>query len=158
VLSPLLANIALSVIEERYRDWVRRPESPELKSDGIRLAAIKRDKDRKAGRTVFYPVRYADDHASGRLAIHTSGAWSAVGMPRTATASTGPSAFLPVSTGMCANASGCGCGPNTQRVPGTENRIVAQTEHRPSGQLGLGRRWHGAILDELRACSEISNG
>jgi group II intron reverse transcriptase/maturase len=61
VLSPLLANIALSVIEERYRDWVRRPESPELKSDGIRLAAIKRDKDRKAGRTVFYPVRYADD-------------------------------------------------------------------------------------------------
>ena len=61
VLSPLLANIALSVIEERYRDWVCRPESPELKSDGIRLAAIRRDKDRKAGRTVFYPVRYADD-------------------------------------------------------------------------------------------------
>ena len=61
VLSPLLANIALSVIEERYRDWVRRPESPELKSDGIKLAAIRREKDRRAGRTVFYPVRYADD-------------------------------------------------------------------------------------------------
>jgi retron-type reverse transcriptase len=43
----MLANIALGVIEERYRDWVRRPESPELKSDGIRLAAIKRDKDRE---------------------------------------------------------------------------------------------------------------
>jgi len=61
VLSPLLANIALGVIEERYQDWVKRPESPELKSDGIKLAAIRRDKDRRAGRPVFYPVRYADD-------------------------------------------------------------------------------------------------
>jgi hypothetical protein len=55
------------------------------------------------------------------------------GPPITATA-WGPSASLPVSTGMCANASGCGCGPNTS-VSREEDRIVAQAERCPSGQL-----------------------
>ena len=61
VLSPLLANIALSAIEERYWWWVKHPHDPKLRSDGVKRGAIRRDKDRRAGRPVFYPVRYADD-------------------------------------------------------------------------------------------------
>ena len=61
VLSPLLANIALSAIEERYWKWVKHPTRPEHRSTGVQLAAKKRARDRTAGRPVFYPVRYADD-------------------------------------------------------------------------------------------------
>ena len=61
VLSPLLANIALSVIEERYWRWVRLPHDPKLRTDGARRAAVRRIKERRAGRLVLYPVRYADD-------------------------------------------------------------------------------------------------
>ena len=61
VLSPLLANIALSAIEERYWWWVKHPHDPKLRTDGVRRGADRRKMDRKAGRPVFYPVRYADD-------------------------------------------------------------------------------------------------
>ena len=61
VLSPLLANIALSAIEERYWKWTRHPHDPKYRSDGARRAIRQRYKDREAGRPVFYPVRYADD-------------------------------------------------------------------------------------------------
>ena len=61
VLSPLLANIALSAIEERYWWWVRHPYDPKLRSDGAKRGAKRRFADRRAGRPVFYPVRYADD-------------------------------------------------------------------------------------------------
>ena len=61
VLSPLLANIALSAIEERYWWWVRHPHDPNIRTDGARMAATRRYRDREAGRPVFYPVRYADD-------------------------------------------------------------------------------------------------
>ena len=54
----MLANIALSAIEERYWWWVRHPHDPKLRSD---RAAERRRRDRQAGRSVFYPVRYADD-------------------------------------------------------------------------------------------------
>ena len=55
-LSPLLANIALEVIEERYARWVSRAKDKELHA-----AQYARMRDRKAGRAVFFPIRYADD-------------------------------------------------------------------------------------------------
>ena len=61
VLSPLLANIALSAIEERYWRWVRHPHDPKFRSSGALRAGFRRQRDREAGRPVFYPVRYADD-------------------------------------------------------------------------------------------------
>ena len=61
VLSPLLANIALSAIEGRYWWWVKHPHDPKFRSSGAKRAANRRQRDREAGRPVFYPVRYADD-------------------------------------------------------------------------------------------------
>ena len=61
VLSPLLANIALSAIEERYWRWVKHPHDPKLRSDGAKRASNQRFYDRGTGRLVLYPVRYADD-------------------------------------------------------------------------------------------------
>jgi len=61
VLSALLANIALSAIEERYWKWTRHPHDPKYRTDGARRAKTQRYRDREAGRPVFYPVRYADD-------------------------------------------------------------------------------------------------
>ena len=55
-LSPLLANIALEVIEERYARWVYRAKDKEQHA-----AKLARMYDRKAGRPVFFPIRYADD-------------------------------------------------------------------------------------------------
>jgi RNA-directed DNA polymerase len=63
ILSPLLANIMLSAIEERYQRWVR----PQVNRWGRRIANPKRagtgnrQLDRQKGRPVFYPIRYADD-------------------------------------------------------------------------------------------------
>lgn len=65
ILSPLLANIALGVIEERYRKWIY----PKFRQDGSQydpavaraMAAKHRVKDIKKGIPVFYPIRYADD-------------------------------------------------------------------------------------------------
>jgi len=63
VISPLLANIALSAIEERYERWVHHQSKIRRcrKADGIRAASYARKSDRGAGRPVFFPVRYADD-------------------------------------------------------------------------------------------------
>ncbi len=63
IISPLLANIALSVIEERYERWVhhRTKTQARRQCDGIAAARGARSTDRKAGRCVFFPVRYADD-------------------------------------------------------------------------------------------------
>ena len=63
ILSPLLANIALSAIEERYLRFI----APRRTRDGKAYArpgdAIRKFRhfERKAGRPVFLPVRYADD-------------------------------------------------------------------------------------------------
>ena len=57
-LSPLLANIALGVIEEKYERWVHQCKS---KGDGKKAAWHARATDRRAGRPVFFPIRYADD-------------------------------------------------------------------------------------------------
>lgn len=63
IISPLLANIALSVIEERYERWVNHQQKlrPHRTCDGIKAAMNIRMSDRKAGRPVFLPIRYADD-------------------------------------------------------------------------------------------------
>jgi group II intron reverse transcriptase/maturase len=67
ILSPLLANIALSVIDNRYERhaWPRR--TPTLLHDAREVqlrAAQNRNNDKRsarAGRVVLVPVRYADD-------------------------------------------------------------------------------------------------
>ncbi len=64
ILSPLLANIALSVIEERYERhcWPRR--QPTLISDRRKIqgrAFHARARDRREQKPVIIPVRYADD-------------------------------------------------------------------------------------------------
>lgn len=63
IISPLLANIALSAIEERYERWVnhRIKIQARRKCSGMVAAQGARRVDRRAGRPVFFPVRYADD-------------------------------------------------------------------------------------------------
>ena len=63
VISPLLANIALSAIEERYERWVnhRTKIRAHRRSDGVNAARQARSTDRRSGRPVFFPIRYADD-------------------------------------------------------------------------------------------------
>jgi group II intron reverse transcriptase/maturase len=63
VISPLLANIALGVIEERYERWThhRQKIRAHRRCDPVTAAMQARMTDRKAGRPVFFPIRYADD-------------------------------------------------------------------------------------------------
>ncbi len=63
VISPLLANIALSAIEERYERWVhhRQKIRAHRTSDGVKAAREARMSDRRRGVPVFFPIRYADD-------------------------------------------------------------------------------------------------
>jgi RNA-directed DNA polymerase len=63
IISPLLANIALSVIEERYERWGNHQTKRRARRscDGITAAMEARSSDRRAGRPVYFPVRYADD-------------------------------------------------------------------------------------------------
>jgi len=64
ILSPLLANIALAAIEERYERHAWARKAPKLMTARRRIEhrvlGFRRD-DRKAGRAVLVPVRYADD-------------------------------------------------------------------------------------------------
>jgi hypothetical protein len=63
VLSPLLANITLSVIEERYAryvKWSRRKDGKPYVRPGNELRKF-RHREREAGRPVYLPIRYADD-------------------------------------------------------------------------------------------------
>ena len=63
IISPLLANIALSVIEEQYERWVNHQikRRARRRCDGITAAMEARSSDRRAGRPVYFPIRYADD-------------------------------------------------------------------------------------------------
>jgi retron-type reverse transcriptase len=63
VISPLLANIALGVIEERYERWThhRRKIRAHRSCDPVTAAMRVHMSDRIAGRPVFFPIRYADD-------------------------------------------------------------------------------------------------
>jgi RNA-directed DNA polymerase len=64
ILSPLLANIALSIIEERYERHVRHrwipPNRRDAASPDMRAKGARKH-DRLRGRTVVVPLRYADD-------------------------------------------------------------------------------------------------
>lgn len=55
VLSPLLANIFLHQLDERYGRWTPRPR------EDTRNAGNRRLRDRRQGKPTFYMVRYADD-------------------------------------------------------------------------------------------------
>ncbi|MCP4679833.1 MAG: hypothetical protein GY854_30945 [Deltaproteobacteria bacterium] len=64
ILSPLLANIALSVIDERYERYTWPRHTPTTLSNRKQIAqrvSGNRRYDKVAGKTVFVPVRYADD-------------------------------------------------------------------------------------------------
>src|SRR5271169_2674723 len=55
IISPMLSNIYLTAIDERYGRWSMRPREPSIN------ATARRARDRKQGKTAFYMVRYADD-------------------------------------------------------------------------------------------------
>jgi RNA-directed DNA polymerase len=55
VLSPLLANIYLTLLDARYGRWTPRPDEPPTN------AVSRRRRDRLEGKPTFYMVRYADD-------------------------------------------------------------------------------------------------
>jgi RNA-directed DNA polymerase len=56
IISPLLANVYLTAIDERYRRWVPNPRDKTRERAQQRLQS-----DYKRGRPSFYVVRYADD-------------------------------------------------------------------------------------------------
>lgn len=55
IISPLLANVFLTSIDERYRRWTPAPRIP------LRRATYARIRDYGLGKPTFYIVRYADD-------------------------------------------------------------------------------------------------
>lgn len=55
IISPMLSNIYLTAIDERYGRWSGCPREPSINP------AARRVKDHNRGRPVFYMVRYADD-------------------------------------------------------------------------------------------------
>ena len=64
ILSPLLANIALSAIEERYERHVWPRHKPTLLNETTvikKRAEAARQSDRRRNRVLFFPIRYADD-------------------------------------------------------------------------------------------------
>jgi group II intron reverse transcriptase/maturase len=68
ILSPLLANIALAMIDERYERWVCPRQAPTLlknAADVMKRAEKNRDYDRRR-KPVLVPIRYADDCAPRR--------------------------------------------------------------------------------------------
>ena len=76
ILSPLLANIALSVIDERYERHVWPRRTPTLLHDRRKVlvrARSNRTHDKRAGNIVLFPVRYADDFTILVGAPHGSG-------------------------------------------------------------------------------------
>jgi retron-type reverse transcriptase len=56
IISPLLANVYLTAIDERYKRWVPNPRDKTRERAQQRLQS-----DYKRGRPGFYVVRYADD-------------------------------------------------------------------------------------------------
>lgn len=56
IVSPLLANVYLTAVDERYRRWTPSPEK-----NGDTRARDRRRRDYAKGKPAFYSVRYADD-------------------------------------------------------------------------------------------------
>src|SRR5687768_11189345 len=64
ILSPLLANIALSVLDERYARYAWPRRTPTLLTESAQIlnrARKLRDYDKSCGREIAVPIRYADD-------------------------------------------------------------------------------------------------
>lgn len=55
VISPLLANVYLTALDERYYRWTFAPNEPPLRALGRRRCC------RRYGKPIFFIVRYADD-------------------------------------------------------------------------------------------------
>ncbi|MBV1688991.1 group II intron reverse transcriptase/maturase [Novosphingobium sp. G106] len=55
IISPLLSNIVLTAIDERYRRWTPGPY------ETVTSATQRRGRDYNSGKATFYIVRYADD-------------------------------------------------------------------------------------------------
>ncbi|MDE8654757.1 group II intron reverse transcriptase/maturase [Novosphingobium sp. H3SJ31-1] len=55
IISPLLSNIMLTAIDERYRRWTPGPH------ETVTSATQRRARDYNSGKATFYIVRYADD-------------------------------------------------------------------------------------------------
>ena len=55
IVSPLLANVLLTALDERYGRWTPRP------AEAPKNAGMRRVVDRKKGLPTFFMVRYADD-------------------------------------------------------------------------------------------------
>lgn len=55
IISPMLANVFLTGIDERYRRWTPAPRIPPKR------AVAARNRDQRKGKPTFYIVRYADD-------------------------------------------------------------------------------------------------
>jgi RNA-directed DNA polymerase len=61
ILSPLLANIALSAIDERYARHAGYSVGQPVRGTRNRRAVWNRGNDRTAGKPILFPIRYADD-------------------------------------------------------------------------------------------------
>jgi group II intron reverse transcriptase/maturase len=63
LLSPLLANIALSVMEERYERhvWPRHTPTPLTAAAAIEKRALRMRCSDRGRRPILFPIRYADD-------------------------------------------------------------------------------------------------
>ncbi len=63
ILSPLLSNIALSVIEERYERhvWPRHTPTSLTDARAVEKRALRMRAEDRNRRPVLYPIRYADD-------------------------------------------------------------------------------------------------
>jgi hypothetical protein len=64
ILSPLLANVALSSLDERYERYVWSRTKPTVLADVEQIrrrARSAREWDHERGKTVMVPIRYADD-------------------------------------------------------------------------------------------------
>jgi group II intron reverse transcriptase/maturase len=68
ILSPLLANIALSAIEERYERhvWPRHTPTPLPDAAATERRALRARCNDRGRRPVLFPIRYADDCAPRR--------------------------------------------------------------------------------------------
>lgn len=69
IISPMLSNIYLTAIDERYGWWTGRPREPSINP------AARRVRDHKRDRPVFYMVRYADDYRVAQTRAHRTHRW-----------------------------------------------------------------------------------
>lgn len=110
IISPLLANIALSAIEERYERWVEHRSKLQARRtcDGVQAANSARQRDRKRSRTS------TPSFAAGRITIATALALIACS---------------PASTGTPTIGSGAGCVGNAPMRASATSLVIACRAH-----------------------------